>query len=227
MSGQQLLCIRNVLDSAPSSAHLHLFEPKRLLFVCSSTQVPLRNYNPKLPLWLQQSFRSRGQDQVRVRVQSQGSGVRLGVGVLLQPSLRSVLTCVLQVKLWDLDRAEGVGSCVDEGSVVLGVLGDSVVSLVGSGRVRMFSPVSGGHTEAVLGGPLSPGLFVLLQRCQKVLLVSEDGVLHQVWDLLCSCWSLDVRKIFYFPNLRSQQRTDSEKNRLSALHPPPVFEEII
>lgn len=44
MSGQQLLCIQNVLDSAPSSAHLHLLEQKRLLFVCSSTQVP-----PSLP----------------------------------------------------------------------------------------------------------------------------------------------------------------------------------
>lgn len=40
VSGQQLLCLRDVLDSAPSSAHLHLFEPSRLLFVCSSTEVP-------------------------------------------------------------------------------------------------------------------------------------------------------------------------------------------
>lgn len=44
VSGQELLCIHNVLDSAPSSSHLHLFEQKRLLFVCSSTQVP-----PSLP----------------------------------------------------------------------------------------------------------------------------------------------------------------------------------
>lgn len=41
VSGQQLLCIHNVLDSASSPAHLHLLEPQRLLFVCSSTQVPL------------------------------------------------------------------------------------------------------------------------------------------------------------------------------------------
>lgn len=93
------------------------------------------------------------------------------------------------MKLWDLDHTEGVsscGSCVDEGSVVLGVLGESVVSLAGSSRVRMFNPVSGGQTEAVLEGHLSPGLFVLLQRHQKVLLVSEDGVLHQVRDSLSS-----------------------------------------
>lgn len=87
---------------------------------------------------------------------------------------------LLQVKLWELDGAEDVSSCVDDGSVVLGVLGDAVVSLVGSGRLRIFSPAGGGQTEAALGGRLSPGLFVLLQRHQKVLLVCEDGVLHQV-----------------------------------------------
>lgn len=48
VSGQQLLCIQNVLDSAPSSAHLHLLEQKRLLFVCSSTQVP-PSLPPQLP----------------------------------------------------------------------------------------------------------------------------------------------------------------------------------
>lgn len=99
------------------------------------------------------------------------------------------MICVLQVKLWDLDQAEAVSSCVDEASVILGVLGESVVSVVGSSRVRMFNPFSGGQTEAVLDGHLSPGLFVLLQRHQKVLLVSEDGVLHQVQNSLCSCGS--------------------------------------
>lgn len=39
MNGQQLLCIHRVLDPASSSAHLHLFEQDRLLFICSSTQV--------------------------------------------------------------------------------------------------------------------------------------------------------------------------------------------
>lgn len=39
MNGQQLLCVRGVLDPAPS-AHLHLFERERRLFVYSSTQVP-------------------------------------------------------------------------------------------------------------------------------------------------------------------------------------------
>lgn len=42
MNGQQLLCIHRVLDPASSSAHLHLFERDRLLFIYSSTQVLLQ-----------------------------------------------------------------------------------------------------------------------------------------------------------------------------------------
>lgn len=70
MSGQQLLCIHNVLDSAPSSAHLHLLEQKRLLFVCSSTQVPQHNYHCRY------TGTSESGVMIRVRVQ---------VGVLRQP----------------------------------------------------------------------------------------------------------------------------------------------
>lgn len=93
MSGQQLLCIHNVLDSASSSAHLHLSEPKRLLFVCSSTQVPLRPTTP--------TTTTTTTIAITLGILGQGSGlgvrVRLSinVGVLCQSSLRSVVTCVL------------------------------------------------------------------------------------------------------------------------------------
>lgn len=73
--------------------------------------------------------------------------------------------------------------------MVLGVLGASVVSVVGSSRVRIFDPVNGTRSEAAVetsAGPLNPAGCVLLQKQQKVLLVSEDGSLHQVQDSLCS-----------------------------------------
>lgn len=73
--------------------------------------------------------------------------------------------------------------------MVLGVLGASVVSVVGSSRVRIFNPVNGTQSEAAVetsAGHLNPAGCVLLQNQQKVLLVSEDGSLHQVQDSLCS-----------------------------------------
>lgn len=98
------------------------------------------------------------------------------------------------MKVWNLDHADGVtasscSSCVDEGSVVLGVLGGSVVSVAGSSRLRIFNPVNGTQTETVFEasvGHLNPAVCVLLQKHQKVLLVSEDGSLHQVQNSLCS-----------------------------------------
>ncbi|TNM88089.1 hypothetical protein fugu_006310 [Takifugu bimaculatus] len=156
VTGQQLLCIHNVLDPAPS-AHLHLFERERLLFVCSSTQV----------------------------------------------------------KVWNLDHADGVtasscSSCVDEGSVVLGVLGGSVVSVAG-GRLRIFNPVNGAQTETVFeasAGHLNPAVCVLLQKHQKVLLVSEDGSLHQV-----SRTSKRMH-VFRFPVLPSLLSVTDDENTL-------------
>lgn len=99
------------------------------------------------------------------------------------------------MKVWNLDRGDGAAasscsSCVDEGSVVLGVLGGSVVSVDGSSRLRIFNPVNGTQTETVFeasAGHLN--LCVLLQKHQKVLLVSEDGSLHQVQNSLCSSCS--------------------------------------
>lgn len=89
MSGQQLLCIHNVLDSASSSAHLHLSEPKRLLFVCSSTQVPLRPTTTTTTTAITLGILGQGSGLgVRVRLS-------INVGVLCQSSLRSVVTCVL------------------------------------------------------------------------------------------------------------------------------------
>lgn len=50
MNGQQLLVIHRVLDPASSSAHLHLFEQDRLLFICSSTQVSTNTTGSRLML---------------------------------------------------------------------------------------------------------------------------------------------------------------------------------
>lgn len=101
------------------------------------------------------------------------------------------MNVLAQVRVWNLDPAEGVAasSCVDDGSVVLGVLGGSVVSVARSGRLRIFDPVHGDQTETVFEAPaghLDTAVCVLLQKRQKVLLVSEDGSLHQVRNPPCS-----------------------------------------
>lgn len=101
------------------------------------------------------------------------------------------MNVLAQVRVWNLDPAEGVAasSCVDDGSVVLGVLGGSVVSVARSSRLRIFDPVHGDQTETVFEAPaghLDTAVCVLLQKRQKVLLVSEDGSLHQVRNPPCS-----------------------------------------
>lgn len=109
--------------------------------------------------------------------------------------MRRERSFLFQAKVWKLDLADGVAvssisSCVDGGSVVLGVLGGSVVSVAASGRLRIFNPLTGTQTEAVLepaAGPLNPAVCVLLQKRQKVLLVSEGGFLHQVQNFLFLC----------------------------------------
>ncbi|XP_068599724.1 NACHT domain- and WD repeat-containing protein 1 [Brachionichthys hirsutus] len=125
-SGQQLQCIQEALpaDPAPSSVHLHLSEPSRLLFI----------------------------------------------------STRS------QVRVWKLDAAELVSSGPDGGGVVLGVLGEAVVSLSDGGRVRISHPAGGtGPVETPLEeGRLSAASWVSLPRHGQVFVVSEGGVLHQI-----------------------------------------------
>ncbi|XP_070817792.1 NACHT domain- and WD repeat-containing protein 1 [Chaetodon trifascialis] len=102
-----------------------------------------------------------------------------------QSQLLFVYTCT-QVKVWKLDGAELVllSGSSDEGSVVLGVLEESVVSLSGSGLVQMSHPVHGTQTvDAQLEnshGRLTLVSWVTLPKHGKVLMVSKEGFLHQV-----------------------------------------------
>uniref|UniRef100_UPI0037E90AD6 NACHT domain- and WD repeat-containing protein 1 n=1 Tax=Semicossyphus pulcher TaxID=241346 RepID=UPI0037E90AD6 len=112
-NGKQLLCIQEAVpvDSAPSSAHLHL--SKQLMFAYTSSQV----------------------------------------------------------KVWRLDGSKLLlSSSTDEGSVVLGVLEDSVVSLCDSGRISR----SGKHTAAEF--PLLPSLLSLTED-EKILIAGDDRTL--------------------------------------------------
>lgn len=81
MDGQQLLCVHNALDPAPS-AHLHLCERERLLFVCSSTQVPLPRRRVR-----RQSARVGAERGGRVRREGRagGSGATCGRGLEAAP----------------------------------------------------------------------------------------------------------------------------------------------
>lgn len=87
--------------------------------------------------------------------------------------------------MWNLDNAELLSSSrVDEDSVVLGVLEESVVCLSGSGWVRIFDPVRG--TQSIeaelepLAGRQKELISVTLEKHQKVLVVSEEGLIYQV-----------------------------------------------
>ncbi|XP_060890060.1 NACHT domain- and WD repeat-containing protein 1 [Labrus mixtus] len=87
-----------------------------------------------------------------------------------------------QVKAWRLDGSDLLSSS-DGGSLVLGVLEDSVVSLSDSGRVRIFNPLSGApalQTQLVTSPRrVTPVKSVTLPKRGKVFLVSEEGLLYQ------------------------------------------------
>ncbi|XP_034737989.1 NACHT domain- and WD repeat-containing protein 1 [Etheostoma cragini] len=103
-----------------------------------------------------------------------------------------------QVKVLKLDGAElfSSSSCNDEedaddddedkdgGSEVLGVLGESVVSLCASGLVRIFHPIDGSQTVETRQGTSQRRLTVVesvtLPRRGKVFVVSKSGFLHQI-----------------------------------------------
>ncbi|KAM7011931.1 LOW QUALITY PROTEIN: NACHT domain- and WD repeat-containing protein 1 [Tautogolabrus adspersus] len=85
-----------------------------------------------------------------------------------------------QVKVWRLDGSELL-SRSDDGSLVLGVLEDSVVSLCDSGRVRIFNPLSGAQTQLENSERrLTPVKSVTLPKRGKVFLVSKEGFLYQI-----------------------------------------------
>lgn len=87
------------------------------------------------------------------------------------------------MKLWRLDGAELFSSRADEGSVVLGVLEESVVSLSDSGRVRISGPVDATRpVEAPLENSQKFTLVnsVISPERGKVFVVTREGFLHQV-----------------------------------------------
>ncbi|XP_067368271.1 NACHT domain- and WD repeat-containing protein 1 [Channa argus] len=90
-----------------------------------------------------------------------------------------------QVKMWKLEGTELLSSTIsDEGSVVLGVLDESVVSLSESGLVTISHPVNGTQTvETQLKNPLRRLTrinSVMLPKRGKVLVVSKEGFLYQI-----------------------------------------------
>ncbi|KAI3369162.1 hypothetical protein L3Q82_026115 [Scortum barcoo] len=89
-----------------------------------------------------------------------------------------------QVKVWKLDGVELLGSSRDEGSVVLGVLGDSVVSGSDSGLVTISHPVSGTQTVTTQLENSHRSFTVVnsvtLPKHGKVFVVSKEGFLHQI-----------------------------------------------
>ncbi|XP_071342720.1 NACHT domain- and WD repeat-containing protein 1 [Trachinotus anak] len=107
--------------------------------------------------------------------------------VHLHLSEQRQLLCVYtrtQVKAWRLDGAELFSSSSDEGSLVLGVLEESVVSLAESGLIRIFSPVHGTQTaETQLENSQScftPMTSVTLPKRGKVFVVTKEGFLYQI-----------------------------------------------
>nr|XP_046248190.1 NACHT domain- and WD repeat-containing protein 1 [Scatophagus argus] len=89
-----------------------------------------------------------------------------------------------QVKVWKLDGVEIFCSSSDEGSVVLGVLGESVVSLSYPGLLRISHPVSGAQTVETQLESSQRRLTVIgsvtLPKRGKVFMVSKEGFLYQI-----------------------------------------------
>lgn len=83
--------------------------------------------------------------------------------------------------MWDLDGTEVFSGTSDDGSVVLGVLGESVVSVSDSGLVRVSEPVNGAQpVETQLQKLFTLVTSVTLPKRGKLLVVSKGGFLFQV-----------------------------------------------
>ncbi|KAM6921186.1 NACHT domain- and WD repeat-containing protein 1 [Xenentodon cancila] len=89
-----------------------------------------------------------------------------------------------QVKVWRSDGVELHLGSSEEGSLVLGVLGESVLSLCNSGQVRISHLVNG---TRMVEAPVEDSLrtltlvnSVMSPKCRKVFVVSEEGFLYQV-----------------------------------------------
>lgn len=102
------------------------------------------------------------------------------------------------MKVWTLDGSELISVCGDDGSLVLGVLEESVVSLSGFGLLRMSQPVNQTptvHTQlGISGRRLNAVNSVMLPKHRRLLLVSEDGILYQVRLLAVQLQHRQVRQ---------------------------------
>lgn len=97
--------------------------------------------------------------------------------------------------MWTLDGSELTSVCGDDGSLVLGVLEESVVSLSGSGLLRVSQPVNQTPTQlGNLGRRLNTVNSVTLPKHRRLLLVSEDGILYQVCLLAVQLQHWQVRQ---------------------------------
>ncbi|XP_032427977.1 NACHT domain- and WD repeat-containing protein 1 isoform X2 [Xiphophorus hellerii] len=83
----------------------------------------------------------------------------------------------MQVKVW---KSDGTEIHSEDDSLVLGVLGDVVVSLHDLDRVRIFDPVTGSQTMVRLTRSLTPVISVSSPKRGSIFVVSEDGILHQI-----------------------------------------------
>ncbi|XP_014870471.1 NACHT domain- and WD repeat-containing protein 1 isoform X1 [Poecilia latipinna] len=83
----------------------------------------------------------------------------------------------MQVKVW---KSDGTEIHREDISLVLGVLGDFVVSLHDSDRVRIFDPVTGTQTMVRLTRNLTPVVSVTSPKRGSLFVVSDDGFLHQI-----------------------------------------------
>ncbi|KAF3835780.1 hypothetical protein F7725_028338 [Dissostichus mawsoni] len=97
------------------------------------------------------------------------------------------LLCIqeaIPVKVWQLDGGEVLSSSNGDGSVVLGVLGESVVSMCNSGLVRISQPINGTQTvETRLENcqrSVTLSKSVNLPKRGKVFFVSKEGFLYQI-----------------------------------------------
>lgn len=92
--------------------------------------------------------------------------------------------------MWQLDGAElHLSISSDEVCLILGVLGESVVSLSDSGRIRISHPVYG--TQLTVKTQLEISArhqtvinCVTLPKHEKVFVVYKEGFLHQVCHTL-------------------------------------------
>ncbi|XP_047198879.1 NACHT domain- and WD repeat-containing protein 1 [Hippoglossus stenolepis] len=117
--------------------------------------------------------------QEAVPVDSSPSSVHLHLSE--QSQLIYVYSCT-QVKVWTQEGAELFSSSGEDGSVVLGVLEESVFSLTDSGLVRIFHPLHDA-VETQLENSLtrlSLVKTVVSPKRGKVFVATREGVLHQI-----------------------------------------------